>query len=622
MYVAGKQPNHPDINAYDVAFNYANEVLSGSIIAGKLVKLAVKRFLRDLKFGAERGLRFDRQAAQHAVDFFGCLRHSKGEWGRDGGQPFILSPWQTFILANLFGWKRPDGTRRFREVYVEVARKNGKSTFLAGIGLYLLVGDDEPGAEIYSAATKKDQAKIVYEEAERMRKKSPFLLKSVANPRGNMNVLATSSKFEPLSSDDNTLDGLNSHGLLIDELHAHTDRKLYDVLIESTAARQQPVTFEITTAGYNRQGICFAQRTRGENILVGNVEASKGDDFFVFIACMDEKDSKGNPPDWTDEHNWYMANPNLGVSVKLDYLRSACNKAKQDPTALNSFLRKHLCVWTSQDVRWMPPDKWAACNSAGPLVSPRDLRVKALERLIGRSCYGGLDLSSKIDLSAFVLVFPPTERKVEQRQKPQTAQDRFMRKPVEFDEVVLQEADPYWTIVPFFFVPADNVQDRVTKDRVQYDVWVREGFIQTTKGNAIDQQQIRAVINAARAKFQIEEIGFDSWNATQLSNDLKEDGLTLVEVRQGYKTMSEPMKELMALVLQKKVEHLGNPVLAWNAGNVSAEMDPTGNVKPDKEHSKEKIDGIVATIMALHRVVQNPSASQGSVYNDRGIVFL
>lgn len=610
-----RAPDHPNLNAFAVAKDYANGVYTGRIIAGKLLKLAAMRFLRDLKHGAERGLYFDPEAAQHVVDFFGCLRHSKGEWGASGGQVFVLSPWQVFILANIFGWKRADGTRRFREVYIEVARKNGKSTFIAGIGLYMLLADDEPGAEIYSAATKKDQAKIVFDEACNMRKKSPFLASRIAAPRGNLHVVATASKFEPQSSEDDTLDGLNSHGLLIDELHAHPNRKLYDVLYESTKARRQPLCIAITTAGFDRNGICYAQRTIAENILVGSTAADKGDSLLAFIACIDEKD------DWKVERNWYKANPNLGVSVKLDGLRESAQKAEQDPTALNSFLRKHLNVWTSQDTRWMPPDKWARCNSAGPTVDPMKLRLAALDKLAGRVCFGGIDLSSKIDLSAFVLIFPPQKRITRMEAIPLTIEEQRARKPVQMREIVVQEEDPLWHVIPWFFVPEDNVEERVRKDKVEYDVWVREGWITPTKGNAIDQQTIRAVVNTMRGKFAIKEIGFDSWNATQLANELKEDGLELVEVRQGYKTMTEPMKQVMALVLGKLVEHYGNPVLTWNFGNVAAESDPAGNIKPNKEKSKEKIDGAVATIMALYRVISVPSTS-GHPYNERGIVFI
>lgn len=610
-----RPPNAPQIDSFEVALKYANDVLYGRIIAGKLLKLAAKRFLRDLKYGHERGLTFSKENAQHVVDFFGCLRHSKGEWGAAGGQVFILAPWQVFILANMFGWMRADGTRRFREVYIEVARKNGKSTFVAGIGLYMLWADDEPGAEVYSAATKKDQAAIVFTEACNMRKKSPLLVSRIQAPRGNLHVIETASKFEPLSAEDDTLDGLNSHCLLIDELHAHPNRKLYDVLHESTVSRRQPLTIAITTAGYDRAGICYKQREIAEAILVGATAADKGDSIFCFIACCDEKDN------WQDEQNWYKANPNLGVSVKLDGLRAAANKAVSDPTALNSFLRKHLNVWTSQDTRWMPPDKWAACNAAGPLVNPMDLRRAALAKLASRVCYGGMDLSSKIDLTSFVLIFPPCKKITRQEAIPLTKEQMWRREQVQYKEIVVQEEDLKWHIIPWFFVPSDNVADRVRKDKVEYDVWVREGWIIATKGNAIDQQAIRTLINDLRAEFQIQDIGFDSWNATQLANELIEDGLNLVEVRQGYKTMTEPMKQFMAMVLGKQLEHYGNPVLTWNAANVAAESDPADNIKPNKVKSKEKIDGVVAGLMALHRVVSTP-AIPDNPYNKRGIVFL
>lgn len=610
-----RPPSSPKINAAEMALQYAMDVVAGTIVAGKLLRLAAKRFLRDLKRGHERGLTFDVDAAQHVVDFFGCLRHSKGEWGAGGGQIFVLAPWQVFILANLFGWKRADGTRRFREAYIEVARKNGKSTFISGIGLYMLLADGEPGAEVYSAATKKDQAKIIFEEAERMRKKSPYLASRIENPRGNMNVVATASKFEPLSSEDDTLDGLNAHCVLLDELHAHPSRRLYDVLRESVIARRQPLVVEITTAGYNRQGVCYKQREIAENILVGNTAAEAGDSLFCFIACADEKD------DWKDPLTWAKANPNLNVSVKLDALREACNKALQDPTALNSFLRKHLNVWTSQDVRWMPPDKWAACDSIGPLIDYRVKRTQAMEKLKGRLCYGGLDLSSKIDLTAFVLVFPPVKEVKGRRAKPQTREEQMRCLPVEFEEYVITPGDPKWYVLPWFFVPSDNVEERVRKDKVEYDAWVKMGFIEATPGNVVDQSRIRKLVNEMRGRFQIEEIGFDSWNASQMSNDLISDGLNMVEVRQGFKTMSEPMKELMALVISKQLEHFGNPVLTFCAMNVAAETDPADNIKPDKEHSKEKIDGIVAMIMAMHRIVANPTP-RGHPYNQRGIVFL
>lgn len=619
-----RPPSHPKINAYDTAVKYAKGVLTGEIVAGKLVKLACKRFIQDLKLGSARGLTFDKMRAQHVVDFFGLLRHSKGEWGKNGGEVFVLQPWQVFILANLFGWLRADGTRRFREAHIEIARKNGKSTFLAGIALYMLLADDEPGAEVYSAATTRDQAKIVFTEACNMRKKSPFLASRIGAVRNNLNVLATNSKFEPLSSDFNTLDGLNSHGIVIDELHRHPTRHLYDVLFESTASRTQPLTVSITTAGFNRDGICFAQRKIAENILVGNVTAADGDSMFAYIACIDEPDSEGkNGDSWNDEKCWAKANPNLGVSVKLDKLREAARKADVDPTALNSFLCKHLNVWTSQEIRWMPPDKWAKCNAAGPLVSPKQLREIALKHLEGRVCIGGLDLSSKLDLTSFVLLFPPVEALTEKRALPQTPEDIRWRRPPVMEDVVVREADPKWSVLVWFWVPKECIPERVKKDRVQYDVWEREGYLQTTPGNSINHETLYNFIKSLRDKFRFTEIAFDSWNAQWISKKLLEDGFKPEEARMGYQTLSEPMKELMGLVLEKKLEHFADPILAWNAGNVAATTDATGSIKPDKDKSKEKIDGIVALIMAMSRVCANPALVQtDSVYNHRGIVFI
>jgi phage terminase large subunit-like protein len=960
-----RPPSAPHIDAYKVAVKYASDILTGQIVAGKLLILAAKRFISDLKFGAQRGVTFDRERAQHVVDFFGTLRHSKGEWGKGGGLPFILEPWQVFILANLFGFLRADGTRRFREAHIEVARKNGKAlaldtptptpngwrvfgdlapgdpvfdergaiqrvlrctdvmynhpcyrvtfddgssvvadaehgwltesrqpgngtrgkrrsredsihtteelskrvrigtewnhkiriteplrykereldvapyamgvwlgdgdslsarltcadvgilerlaergvvavprrgkpegmryhlgtvsgislqsllrragvlgnkhipfayltgsitqrlelmrglmdtdgccyksglceftstshrlahdfqellrglgyvgrididratisgvdcgpkyriqfwprtnervfwlerkykrqralrgdrtrkisivsiepvasvpvrcievsgpshlflvgeamvpthntTFMAGIGLYMMVSDDEPGAEVYSIATTRDQSKIVFDEAVRMRKKSPFLASRVASYRNNLSVMETASKFEPQSADYGTADGKNTHCLIADELHQHPTRLLYDAYKESTASRSQALCLSITTAGYDTKGICFAQRKVAENILVGNLSAQDGDAMFAYIACIDEpdKDGKGGD-DWKDEACWPKANPNLGVSVKWDYLREAAAKAKIDPTALNSFLCKHLNVWTNQEIRWMPPDKWARCNAAGPLASPRDLIAAARERLKGRIAIGGLDLSAKVDLSAFALVFPPTKGLVERIPRPQTREQVHFRAPIEYDDVVVTPPDPKWSVLVWFWVPEGCIAERVKKDRVRYDVWKNEGYLLTCPGDTIQHEFIYKQIVELRKLYQFNDIAFDSWNAQWIANKLKEDGFKPEECRMGYRTMSEPMKELMGMVLGQKLEHYGDPVLAWNAGNVSATTDATGSIKPDKEKSKEKIDGVVASIMALSRICADPALAQtGSVYSERGIIFL
>lgn len=622
--VVVRPPSHPKINAYEVALKYAKDVLTGQIVAGKLLKLACKRYVSDLKFGHLRGLTFDKDAAQHVVDFFGMLRHSKGEWGKGGGEIFVLQPWQVFIVANLFGWKRASGTRRFREAHIEVARKNGKTTFMAGIGLYMLVADDEPGAEIYSIATTRDQSKIVFDEAVRMRGKSPLLASRIHSSRNNLAVLGTASKFEPQSSDFGTADGKNVHCLIADELHQHPSRLLYDAFYEATGARTQALTIAITTAGYNKQGICYAQRNIAENILVGTVDAASGDEMFAYIACIDEpdKDGKGGD-DWKDESCWIKANPNLGVSCKLDVMRAAAAKAMVDPTALNGFLCKRLNVWTSQEIRWMPPDKWARCNAAGVLHIPKNLRAAAMERLKGRIAIGGLDLSAKNDLTAFALMFPPVEEIRTQVARPQTMDERMRRLPLVYDDTIIQAADPKWSLLVWFWIPKECIAERVKTHRVPYDVWARDGYLNTIEGESIDHEHVYNEIVKLRELFNFREIAFDSWNAQWISKKLIGAGFKAEVARMGYQTLSEPMKELMSMVLSQKLEHYGDPVLAWNAGNVSATTDANGSIRPDKDKSKEKIDGIVAAIMAMSRICADPAlATTTSVYSQRGIIFL
>jgi phage terminase large subunit-like protein len=560
---------------------YARQAATGEIVCSRWVRLAAQRHRRDLASGKKHGLYFDHLAAQRALDFFGFLRHSKGEWG---GQAFVLEPWQQFIVWVIFGWKRTDGLRRFRTTYVEVARKNGKSTLLAGIGLYLFFADGEPGAEVYCAATKKDQARIVFAEAVRMRDKSPALVKRIAKFRDNLNVIATSSKFEPLGSDEDTLDGLNIHAALVDELHAHKTRLLWDVLDTATSARRQPLMFAITTAGFDKQTICGKQHEYAEKVLEGIVE---DDTFFAFIATLDAGD------DWADEENWPKANPNLNVSVKIDDLRRKAARAKQEPSALNSFLRLHLDVWTEQDTRWMPMEKWNQC--VGYDLKGRDaktLRAEIESALEGRRCIIGLDLSARIDITAVLALFPPTE------------------------------TDPRWTLLPYFYVPEEKVAERVSHDRVPYDVWIREGFLYATEGNIVDYDIVKAKIESLRSRYEVGEIAFDPWNATQIAVDLGKAGATVVEFRQGFASMSEPTKHLMSLVLTKKLAHLGNPVLRWMASNLVVKQDEAGNLKPNKDKSTEKIDGIVAAIMAIGRAISKPPDEGGSVYETRGVMTL
>lgn len=550
---------------------YARDVTGGKIVTGELVRLACERHLRDLKSASTCGLRWDLDAALHAIEFYGFLRHWKGEWA---GCQFELSPWQQFIVGSLFGWKRTDGTRRFRTAYIEVARKNGKTALLAGVGLYLLVADGEAGAEVYSAATKRDQAKLVWNDAANMVKSSPVLKKrlKVFLGKANMHMIATGSKFEPLGADADTLDGLNIHGAIIDELHAHKTRAVVDVLETATGARRQPLIVEITTAGTDRESVCWEHRTYSEQVVKRTVT---DDSWFAYVATIDDGD------DWQDEKVWVKANPNLGVSAKLDKLRMEAKRAREMPGLLNAFLRLHLNVWTQQVNRWIDLAVWD--ENAGQFIDD--------EKLAGRVCYGGLDLSSVNDMTAWVMVFP-------------------------------HEDDPEMVdVLSRFWVPEARLRDEHNRYREQYQVWVRRGFLRTTPGEAVDYSFIKTQILADAQKFRLVDLNIDRlFQAHQLATELMDEGLTVVGMGQGFTSMAAPVKEFQRRLLARKIHHSGNPVLRWMADNVAVKEDPAGNLKPDKANSQGKIDGIVALIMALDRAMRHENKQ--SVYEERGILTL
>ncbi|HZU87208.1 MAG TPA: terminase TerL endonuclease subunit [Anaerolineaceae bacterium] len=547
---------------------YIAGVLDGTTVACKWVKLACERHLQDIDNGPERGLYFDQDKAERAIKFFSILHHSKGEWA---GQPVTLEPWQMFIIWCVFGWLREDGTRRFRTAYEEVARKNGKSTMAAGVGLLLFAADGEPGAEVYTAATKKDQACITHSEATRMVKSSPMLRKRVSIFKNNLNIEGTASKFEPLGRDSDTHDGLNVHGAIVDELHAHKNREMWDILETATGSRRQPLMFAITTAGYNRHTICFEMHEYAEKVLSGVIV---DDSFFGIIFCLDEGD------DWEDEKNWIKANPNLGVSKKLDNMREKASKAKEMPSALNSFLRLELNVWTQSETKWINLEAWKNC---GISVDADGVR--------GRTCYAGLDLSSNTDISALVLVFPP------------------------------ESEDDLYQVLCRFFIPKDAIYERTHRDRVPYEAWVRQGYIHATSGNVIDYDFILSQLDQDAQTYDLREVAFDRWGATKIIQEIEEKGLTCVQFGQGFMSMSPPMKQMETLILSTQLAHANNPVLTWMADNLVASVDPAGNIKPDKAHSIERIDGMVALIMALDRAIRNEGFGR-SVYEERGIAVL
>ena len=557
---------------------YCFDVLTGATVAGRYTRQACQRHADDIEHGAERGLYFDDYSASRAIAYFErTLKHSKGRWAR---KPLLLEPWQQFCLAMIFGWKRADGTRRFRTAYIEVGRKNGKSVFASGIGLYLVHADGEPGAEVYTAATKIEQARIIHQESIRMVKQSPRLSADLRVLKNNINRERTFSKYEPLGSNSETLDGLNVHGALVDEIHAHPNRDLWDVLETGTGARMQPLMLGITTAGYSRQSFGYELHAYCESILDGVYD---NDAWFGIIYSLDVDPDSGDVEDWENEEAWVKANPNLGVSKFIDGLRDKAYKAKQQPSALNGFLTKELNIWTSSRTRAINPVHWAACDF-GPVDETH---------LIGRRCWIGVDLSSTTDITAEIIVFEPID----------------------------DEPAP---VVCRFWIPEENILDRVKRDRVPFDVWARQGLVALTPGNVIDDAYIFSQIKNDFDLFDVQELAFDPWNATWLSNQLQAAGVEvdrLVEYRQGYVTMNGAIDQLTKTIYRHQINHGGNAPLGWMSANLVLEIDPADNKKPSKARSRERIDGMVALAMANDRRALQVDDGVHA-YDDGGIFIL
>jgi phage terminase large subunit-like protein len=516
------------------------------------------------------GARFDRDKADRAVDFIEtCCRHVKGELA---GQPIKLEPWQKEIVRGVFGWHRANGTRLFRECYIEVPRKNGKSTLGAAIALYMLFADGELGAEIYSVAADTDQANIVFSVARGMVEQDQELSEVAQSFRRS--IVYKSSAYHVLSADAPTKHGKNASNVLFDELHAQPNRELYDVMKTSTGARRQPLFMMFTTAGFDRNSICWEVHEYAQKVIDGTVNDSA---FLPVIYASEESD------DWTNKRVWKAANPNFGVSIKEEYLEAECERAKSTPAYENTFRRLHLNQWTQQDVRWMPMAEWDQCNMQ---VSRETLR--------GRRCYAGLDLASTTDIAALVLVFP---------------------------------GEPF-QVLPFFWIPEDNIRDRVVKDRVPYDAWINQGLVEATPGNRIDYRWIMLQIGKCRVEFDLKMLAFDRWGSDKIVTDLCDEvGFSLDEKEakrnnkpilyqfgQGFASMSAPSRELLNMVLGREIAHGGNPVLRWMANNVVAKTDPAGNIKPDKGKSTEKIDGIVALVMALDLAIRNANQNDDQTF--------
>jgi phage terminase large subunit-like protein len=555
--------------------------VSSSRTIGKLERLCYERHARDLALanapgGHPRGFHFDPVEAERPIQFIEHFcRHHKGEWA---GRPLLLEEWQKAIVRTVFGWLRTDGTRRFRKVWIEVARKNGKTELAAGLALYLLIADGEPGAEVYTTATKKEQALICHVAAREMIRASPDLAKLIKPPRAqhaNLVYDGTRSKMQILASDFGTLDGLNPSGDIRDEVHAWVDEQLASVLDTATGARRQPLTLEVTTAGtYDPTGVGWQHHAYAVQVLEGTIEDDRQ---FAFIAAIDDGD------DWRDPKVWEKANPNLGVSVKRDYIAEQVKEAEQNPSKLNDVLRLHFNRWTQQVERWLSLERWVESEAD-------DFAEQELE---GLPCVGGLDLAEKIDLCAFVLVFQRGDR--------------------------LDMTARFW-------LPEAQVEIQARKNRQFLREWVQQGWLIATPGEVVDHAFIRREINQLRERFAFTEIGFDARSATQIAAQLGEqDGLTMVDVRQGTLSLSEPSKWLEASIVERKARATGapggpNPVMRWMVGNATKRTDANLGIAPDKKRSKDKIDGISAAVTALQRMTKD--AGTVDVYATRGFLRL
>lgn len=507
---------------------------------------------------------FDDERADRAIKFMELIPHTQGIWAGKC-EPFL--DWEREIVREVFGTVRPDGTRQYRIVYIEVPKKNGKTTFASRIALYLAYADGERGGEVYFAASDRDQAGICYRAAKGGVEQTFLIEKTIVVDSVKRIVIPSTGSFlQVLSADVKKHHGLNVHGAVIDELHAHPNRDLYDVLTKgSGAARSQPLYVIITTAGYDRNSICYELHNKAEQIEKGIISDPT---FYGKIYGLKEEDN------WELEENWIKANPSINHIFSLERLREDYQSAKGNPADEVLFRRLRLNQWTSSHTKWMPIDKW-------------DLNGNELSDPEGLPIYAGLDLSSTIDLTSLAYVY--------------------------------QDSAGQFNFKVRFWIPEDTMREKERKDKVPYSLWVRQGYVQPTPGNVIDYQFILEQLKKDKEFLNIREIAFDRWGATKLVQELQNEGFTVVPFGQGVKSMSPPTKELMTLVLQEKINHGNNPVLRWNVDNLVIETDAAGNIKPNKAKSIQKIDGAVAVIMGLDRAIRHESQERDSVYAERGV---
>lgn len=548
-----------------IALKYAHDIVGGAIPACKWVQLACARLLRDLDRTSWH-YTFDHERAAHVCRFIELLPHVKGDWARDR-KLIELQPWQIFILCCVFGWIDAEGRRRFKKCYTEIPRKNAKSTLSSAVGLYMLAADGEAGAEIYSAATGRDQAKIVWGDAKAMVQRcAPFRVRfGVEAQAHSVFIESEHSAFKPLSRDQGgNLDGLNVHCALVDEFHGHKERGLWDVLVTATGARAQPLIWAITTAGFDRSGICYEERGYICKVLEG---VHNDEEYFGIIYTIDVDD------DWTDPAVWQKANPNWNVSVMPGAIEREARKAMQVASATNNFLTKHLNVWVNADTAWMDMRAWDAC-------ADESLRLEDFE---GDECVVALDLASKVDIAAKMRLF---------------------------------ERDGVYYAFSEYYLPERAIE--ISRNS-QYSGWQRDGWLTVTDGEVTDYDVIEDGIRDDCTRFRVLELPYDPFQATQLAGHMLDEHVPMVEMRPTVLNFSEPMKQLEALVLSDRLRHNGDPVLAWMISNVVCHHDVKDNIYPRKERDENKIDGVVALIMALGRLILTKRNAE-SIYETRGLI--
>tara|TARA_R100000655_G_scaffold91646_1_gene132510 strand:- start:22241 stop:23782 length:1542 start_codon:yes stop_codon:yes gene_type:complete len=508
---------------------------------------------------------FDKEAASKAIGFIETFcTHTKGELA---GKPLLLEDWQKKIIGDLFGWKQENGLRKYRTAFIEIPRKNGKSTLCAAIGLYMLFADDERGSEVYSAAGDRAQAGIVFEIAKRMIITNPELTKRSKVFRNSITNESKGNFYQAISSDSKTKHGFNANCIIFDELHTQPNRDLWDTLLTSTGSRRQPLCIAITTAGYDRQSICYEVYDYAKKIKDEIIEDSS---FYSSIYEADLDD------DITDEEVWKKANPNYGISLRKEYMKRESQRAVDVPSYQNTFKRLMLNMWTDSQTAWIGAKEWELCQG--------DIDLKELKN---KECWAGLDLASTRDISALVLLFKEDEK---------------------------------FIIVPYFFIPEDNAKKRSERDKVDYITWHNQNHLTFTNGDVADYNFIKEKIMELGNEFRIQSICYDRWNASQLVIDLTNEGVPMEPFGQGFQSMAAPSKQLESLILSKQILHNGNPVLKWMISNTVMEEDAAGNIKASKKKSSEKIDGVVSLIMSLGSYMTEGDVS--SVYNERGLLIL